>query len=249
MCYYSTFAHRARFQGFTRADLITHLRASEENQNKFIQIENAIIEQRRGGSIDLDMSKIPKPIISVSSKRKARFEVEAPTERVVTEAAFKRRTISREYPEGMSFKQAGMLHLVDWHENADGVLVQGFVETVGEADTFMRKKKLEVSASKKTMIDSGEHSFDDSQADDNFGHLAKKQKPGSSKSQSVGTSEIDKIIEMALQKKKDDDKQKVATGAPDGGVDQDDAGEKAGSGGDDEQDEEEDAEAAQDLDV
>ena len=141
VCYYSTFTHRARFQGFTRADLIAHLRSSsEENQNNFIAIENAIIDQRRGGTIDLDMSSTPRPVISVSSKRKAVFEVEAPEGKILTEAAFKCRTACSQYPDGMSLKQVGMMHLVDWHENPDGVLVQGFIEVQGEVDTFLRKK-------------------------------------------------------------------------------------------------------------
>ena len=68
----------------------------------------------------------------------------------------------------MSFKQAGVLHLVSWHEVEDGNMVQGLVEVMGEADTYIRQAKFSTGASKKTIIYKGGPKHDGEQAHDTF---------------------------------------------------------------------------------
>ena len=52
----------------------------------------------------------------------------------------------------MSFKQAGVLPLVSWHEVEDGNLAQGLVEVMGEADTYTRQAKFSTGAAAPTTI-------------------------------------------------------------------------------------------------
>ena len=92
VCYYSAYAHRARFKAWTRAELLSHVGQSD-NREKFLSIEQNIISQRRAGAVDLDLSLIPMPNVEVVSSRKQTVEVRAPEEKIVTEAAFKRRTV------------------------------------------------------------------------------------------------------------------------------------------------------------
>ena len=92
VCYYSAYAHRARFKAWTRAELLSHVGQSD-NREKFLLIEQNIISQRRAGAVDMDMSVIPMPNVEVVSSRQQTVEVRAPEEKIVTEAAFKRRTV------------------------------------------------------------------------------------------------------------------------------------------------------------
>lgn len=92
VCYYSAYAHRARFKAWTRAELLSHVGQSD-NREKFLSIEENIISQRKAGAVDMDMSLIPMPNVEVVSSRNQTVEVRAPEEKIVTEAAFKRRTV------------------------------------------------------------------------------------------------------------------------------------------------------------
>ena len=58
--------------------------------------------------------------------------------------------VSPKFPNGMTFKQAGVSHLVGWHEVEDGNVMQGIVEVMGEGDTYIRHAKFSTGTSKKT---------------------------------------------------------------------------------------------------
>ena len=91
VCYYSVYAHRARLKAWTRAELVAEV-AQAETREKFLSIEQNIISQRKAGAVALDMSLLPMPNVEVVSTRDQTVEVRAPEEKMVTEAAFKRRT-------------------------------------------------------------------------------------------------------------------------------------------------------------
>ena len=59
--------------------------------------------------------------------------------------------MSPKFPNGMTFKQAGVLHLVGWHEIEDGNMIQGIVEVMGEADTYIRQAKFSTRVIPSTM--------------------------------------------------------------------------------------------------
>ena len=63
-----------------------------EKREKFLSIEQNITIQRKAGAVAMDMSLIPMPNVEVVSTRDQTVEVRAPEEKIVTEAAFKRRT-------------------------------------------------------------------------------------------------------------------------------------------------------------
>ena len=91
VCYYSAYAHRARFKAWSRTELVSHV-GQPEKREKFLSIEQNIIIQRKAGAVAMDMSLIPMPNVEVVSTRDQTVEVRAPEEKIVTEAAFKRRT-------------------------------------------------------------------------------------------------------------------------------------------------------------
>ena len=88
VCYYSAYAHRARFKAWARTELVSHV-GQPEKREKFLSIEQNIINQRKAGAVAMDMSLIPMPNVEVVSTRD---QVRAPEEKIVTEAALKRRT-------------------------------------------------------------------------------------------------------------------------------------------------------------
>eukprot|EP00974_Lingulodinium_polyedra_P010622 1023758-Lingulodinium_polyedra.AAC.1 len=148
-----------------------------------------------------------------------------------------RKEVSPEFPHGMSFKQAGVSHLVSWHEVEDGNMVQGLVEVMGEADTYTRQAKFSTGASKKTRIDKGDPKHDDEQANDNFAHVVKKQR-ADSKTKTTTPAELGDIIKAAKAKVKDAEGSSAAAassaagaedpsadGAPDLEADEEDEGE------------------------
>ena len=105
--------------------------------------------------------------------------------------------MSAKFPNGMSFKQAGVSHLLGWHEVEDGNMVQGIVEVMGERDTYIRHAKFSTGASKKTVIDAGDPKHDDEQANDNFAHVVKKQRTDN---RTTTQEELGDIIKAALAK-------------------------------------------------
>ena len=138
----------------------------------------------------------------------------------------------------MSFKQAGVLHLVSWHEVEDGNMVQGLIEVMGEADTYIRQAKFSTGASKNTIIDKGDPKHDDEQANDNFAHVVKKQR-ADNKTKTTTGHELGDIIKAAIAKVKDAEgsssaaaassaagaEDPSADGAPDLEADEEDEGE------------------------
>ena len=90
VCYYSAYAHRAKFKAWTRTELVSHV-GQPEKRGKFLSIEQNIISQRKAGAVAMDMSLIPMPNVEVVSTRDQAVEVRATEEKIVTEAAFKRR--------------------------------------------------------------------------------------------------------------------------------------------------------------
>ena len=91
VCYYSAYAHRARFKAWTRAELVAHVGQSD-NRETFLSIEQNIISQRKAGTLEMDMAQVPMPNVEVVSARAQTVEVKAPEENIISEAAFKRRT-------------------------------------------------------------------------------------------------------------------------------------------------------------
>ena len=90
--YYSAYAHRARLKAWTRTELVSHV-GQPDKREKFRSIEQNIISQRKAGAVEVDMSLIPMPNVEVVSTRDQKVEVRAPEEKIVAEAAFKRRTV------------------------------------------------------------------------------------------------------------------------------------------------------------
>ena len=90
VCHYSGVAHRLRYKAWTRQELTEDLK-NDEFRKDFAKVQQNIIEQKKSGRIDLDMSSVPMPPVCVSKERAARVSYEAPDEEVVTEAAFKKR--------------------------------------------------------------------------------------------------------------------------------------------------------------
>ena len=61
--------------------------------------------------------------------------------------------MSPQFPNGVSFNQAGVLHLVGWHEVEDGNMILGLVEITGKADTYTRRSKFSTGAAKRPKLD------------------------------------------------------------------------------------------------
>jgi hypothetical protein len=191
-CFYCVLTHRLRFKAYTRSDLSSELKTNDELFDNFTGVQRTILQMKRDGELDIDVASLPKPIVQVKSKRVSECWLEAPDQNVVTEAAFKRRN------QGLTFKQAGVAHLVDWHEMEDGTLVQGIVETVGEAGVYKRRRRFGTIAEKETTIDNGQPQIDENQAEDNFQHTIKKRNAGQKKAAS--SEELAVLVQAALAK-------------------------------------------------
>ena len=87
-CYYTKVTHRLRYKAWIAEELEADMK-DEAFKEEFLQIQKHIIEQKRGGRIDLDMSMVPMPVVTVAKQRSSKMMYEAPGEQVVTEAAFK----------------------------------------------------------------------------------------------------------------------------------------------------------------
>ena len=92
VCYYSAYAHRARLKAWARTELVPHV-SQPDKRGKFLSIEQHVINQRKASALGMDMSQIPMPNVEVVSTRDQTVEVRAPEEKIVVEAAIKRRTV------------------------------------------------------------------------------------------------------------------------------------------------------------
>ena len=123
--------------------------------------------------------------------------------------------VSPKFPNGMTFKQAGVSRLVGWHEVEDGNMIQGIVEVMGERDTYIRHTKFSTGASTKIVIDSGDPKLDDEQANDSFAHVSKKHR---SDNKTTTTEELGDIIKAALAKVKNEGWSSTAAASSEAGT-------------------------------
>ena len=161
ICYDSKVTHRLRYKAWTAEELKIGIK-DEAFKQELLSIQNSIIEQKKAVRIDLDMSLMPMPVVTLAKERSVEMLYEAPEEQVVTEAAFKTRHA------GMTFKDAGMLHLAEMHEVEDGRFVDGLVEVLGEAAVYKRRRQFESCTMKNSIIDGGVPHVDSNQAEVNF---------------------------------------------------------------------------------
>ena len=187
-CFYCVLTHRLRFKAWTRTDLSAEMKNDALHDN-FMEVQAAILQMKKDGELSMDLNNLPVPIVTVTSKRVSESWLEAPDENVITEAAFKKRN------GGMSFKDAGVTHLVDWHELEDGTQIQGIVEVVGETGVYKRRRRFGTVGEKKTLIDNGQPQIDEAQAEDNFKHMLKKRSGGQKKAATA--EELSNIIAQA----------------------------------------------------
>ena len=129
--------------------------------------------------------------------------------------------VSPKFLHRMTFKQAGVSHLVGWHEVEDGNMIQGIVEVMGERDTYIRRAKFSTGASKKTVIDSGDPKLDGEQANDNFAHATKKQR---SDNKATTAEELEDNIKAALAKVKNEGGSSPAAASSEAGAEVPSAG-------------------------
>ena len=71
-CYYTKVAHRLRYKAWTADELEADMK-DETFKAEFLEVQNSIIEQKRGGRIDLDMSMVPMPIATVAKQRTSKM--------------------------------------------------------------------------------------------------------------------------------------------------------------------------------
>ena len=197
ICYWSAFTHRVRYKAWTRKDLISELRTSEESYESFMEVQRLVIQQKKYGQLEIDLKDIPMPRVKVVQEAARKSEVFGPDDQIVTEGAFKGRH------DGLTFKQAGIDNLCDWHDGPDGTKVYGYIEVIGEEGVFKRKHSSVVQAKKIALIDNGDPVIDAHQAQDNFDHVVKKSKPASSKVP-LAAAQVSAMIAAALAQNADD---------------------------------------------
>ena len=103
------------------------------------------------------------------------------------------------------------MHLVDKHEVEDGKFVDGFVEAIGEADVYKRRRQFESCTMKGSIIDGGIPQVDSNQGEVNFQQLLKKDK--AAKKKTLSSSELQAIL--AAAKAKAADRQAASSSKPD----------------------------------
>ena len=103
----------------------------------------------------------------MATRKRKTFEIIEDGE-LITEPAFKKRN------NGLSFKDAGVAHLVEEVEVNEGVSAKGIVQRQGEEGVFKVRSRFANDTMKTTALDSGRPELDGMQGQANYAHLCKK---------------------------------------------------------------------------